>query len=83
MSFSRKDEVLADQLGVFVMADAGYDPSGMVELMQILENKATVRMPEFFSTHPNPENRIGKIQQAIREYHPIHLKEGKTHESSG
>ncbi|MCU0599117.1 MAG: M48 family metalloprotease [Desulfobacterales bacterium] len=83
MSFSRKDEVQADQLGVFVMADAGYDPAGMVELMQLLEKKATVRMPEFFSTHPNPENRIGKIEQAIREYHQHHGKEGKIHESSG
>jgi predicted Zn-dependent protease len=80
MSFSRKDEIQADQLGVFVMADAGYDPAGMIELMQLLEKKATIRMPEFFSTHPNPENRIGKIQQAINDYHLQHLTQGKAYE---
>ncbi len=72
MNFSRKDEIQADRLGVFVMADAGYNPSGMVELIQLLEKTASVRIPEFFSTHPNPENRIEKIQAAIQEYrsHP-------------
>jgi beta-barrel assembly-enhancing protease len=82
MSFSRKDEVQADQVGVFVMADAGYDAAGMVELMQILEKTATIRMPEFFSTHPNPENRTGKIQQAIRDYHSKNLTKGEIYESS-
>jgi beta-barrel assembly-enhancing protease len=82
MSFSRKDETQADQLGVFVMADAGYDPNGMIQLMELLDKTATTRMPEFFSTHPNPENRIGKIKQAIQEYQAKHLAQGKKHEPS-
>jgi beta-barrel assembly-enhancing protease len=79
MSFSRKDEVQADQLGVYVMAEAGYDPNGMIQLMQLLDKTATTRMPEFFSTHPNPENRIGKIEQAIQDYQSKHLTQGKKH----
>jgi predicted Zn-dependent protease len=54
----------------------------MVELMQILEKTATIRIPEFFSTHPNPENRIEKIEQAIQEYQLQHQTKGKAHASS-
>ena len=71
MRFSRKDEVEADRLGVYFMADAGFDPGGMVELMMILEETGRgARMPEFFSTHPSPDNRIEKIRQAIAGYAP-------------
>jgi predicted Zn-dependent protease len=71
MKFSREDEVEADRLGVFFMTDAGFDPNGMVELMEVLEKSGGgARMPEFFSTHPSPDNRIEKIRQAIAEYAP-------------
>jgi len=44
---------------------AGYDPNGMVETMQILLDLQTVRPIEFFSTHPNPENRVAQLQERI------------------
>jgi beta-barrel assembly-enhancing protease len=34
------------------------------------------RPPEFFSTHPNPENRIGEIEAAIQEEFPNGVPEG-------
>ena len=41
------------------MADAGYDPHELLAVMQILKRASGGgRQPEFFSTHPNPENRI-------------------------
>lgn len=68
MNFSRDDEVLADRLGLYFMADVGYDPVGMIQLMEILQKTSRGnRVPEFFSTHPNSENRIEKIQQAIKD----------------
>jgi predicted Zn-dependent protease len=39
--------------------------------MKILEESSQGnRPPEFFSTHPNPENRIQRIQAAIKERFP-------------
>jgi predicted Zn-dependent protease len=39
--------------------------------MRILEEASEGnRPPEFFSTHPNPENRIQRIEAAIRERYP-------------
>ncbi|HET7456907.1 MAG TPA: M48 family metallopeptidase [Gemmatimonadaceae bacterium] len=68
MRFGRQDELEADALGVTEMKKAGYDPEGMAELMQILEQAGGgSRQPEFFSTHPNPENRLARIQTEIQQ----------------
>lgn len=66
MSYGRDDEIQSDTLGVCLMLQAGYDPNAMIELMRILQDAGGgARQPEFFSTHPNPENRIARIQEAI------------------
>jgi predicted Zn-dependent protease len=67
LKFGRDDELEADYLGVCFMNDTGYDPNEMINVMQILEAASTGnRPPEFFSTHPDPGNRIQRIQQAIQ-----------------
>jgi predicted Zn-dependent protease len=71
MRFGRQDELQADHLGVRLMSESGYDPQAMIALMKILEESSQGNQPpEFFSTHPNPENRIQQIQVAIREQYP-------------
>lgn len=43
----------------------------LIRVMEILaESSESNRPPEFFSTHPNPENRIQNIQQAIEAEFP-------------
>ncbi|MCA0960304.1 M48 family metalloprotease [Muricauda ruestringensis] len=65
----RNDELESDELGVLFMIEAGYDPYQMIEVMKILKAAAGPnRVPEFQSTHPDPENRIEKIQEAIQKY---------------
>ena len=71
MRFGRQDELEADQLGVRLTGESGYDPNSMVALMKILARSSDGgRPPEFFSTHPSPENRIQRIEQAIKEQYP-------------
>lgn len=36
MSYGREDELESDRLGVRFMADAGYNPNAMVQVMEIL-----------------------------------------------
>ena len=71
MKYGRADEIESDTLGVRFMSEAGYDPRAMVRVMEILAaaNEGP-RPPEFFSTHPNPENRIQNIQAAIEKEFP-------------
>ncbi|MGC4046633.1 MAG: M48 family metalloprotease [Armatimonas sp.] len=79
MKFGRNDELEADHLGVKFMSEAGYDPRAMLGVMEVLKSAAGGgRQPEFFSTHPNPENRSGKIQAAIKELYPSGVPSGMT-----
>lgn len=65
----RDDELESDELGVLFMLQSGYDPNEMIKVMEILKAAAGPnRVPEFQSTHPDPENRIEKIKEAIEKY---------------
>jgi predicted Zn-dependent protease len=78
MKFGRKDELESDQLGVKFVSQAGYDPRGMIEVMKVLKEASKTRTPEFFSTHPNPENRVEKINEAIKQVFPNGVPDGLT-----
>ncbi|RKN78414.1 M48 family metalloprotease [Ulvibacterium marinum] len=65
----RGDELESDELGVLFMIRSGYEPREMIKVMEILRDAAgSNRTPEFQSTHPDPENRIQKIKEAIQKY---------------
>ncbi|MGB5462957.1 MAG: M48 family metallopeptidase, partial [Aureibaculum sp.] len=69
MKYGRGDELESDDLGVRFMLKAGYRPEEMIGVMEILKTAAGPnRTPEFQSTHPDPENRIEKIKEAIQKY---------------
>ncbi len=79
MRYSREHELESDRLGVRLMAQANYDPRALIEVMTILEEAAGGgNPPEFFSTHPNPENRRERIQEAIDQEFPNGVPEGLT-----
>jgi predicted Zn-dependent protease len=65
----RGDELESDDLGVRFMIKAGYEPREMIGVMKILKNAAgPSRVPEFQSTHPDPDNRIQHIEESIEKY---------------
>jgi predicted Zn-dependent protease len=65
----RGDELESDDLGVLFMIESGYNPEEMIGVMDILKKAAGPnRVPEFQSTHPDPDNRIEKIQEAIERH---------------
>ena len=67
MKYGRDDELESDRLGLRIMAEAGYDPRAMVRVMEVLAQASGggSRQPEFFSTHPAPENRAARIREEI------------------
>ena len=69
MSYGREDELQSDVLGVKFMMKSNYDPEAMIGVMEILKAAAGPnRTPERMSTHPDPENRVQKIKEAIEKY---------------
>lgn len=77
LKYGRNDELQSDREGVKYMAEAGYDPRAMIGVMQVLQESAKGgRTPEFFSTHPNPENRSQRIKEAIQKQFPNGVPDG-------
>ena len=77
MKYGRSDESQADQVGVRLMSEAGYDPRSMIKVMQILEQVGGgSNQPEFMSSHPDPGNRIEGIQEEIDKEFPNGVPEG-------
>ena len=71
MRYGRDDELESDALGIRIMAEAGYDPRAMIGVMETLARASSgSRQPEFFSTHPHPENRQARIRQEIEKRFP-------------
>jgi beta-barrel assembly-enhancing protease len=67
MKYGRDDELESDFLGVCFIDNAGYEPSELIRVMEVLAaSREGPSPPEFFSTHPNPENRVERIQEAIQ-----------------
>ena len=67
LPYSRIQESEADQIGLILMAKAGYDPREAVPFWKRMNEKGGSRPPEFLSTHPAPETRIKDIEAHIPE----------------
>ncbi len=66
-AYSRHDEYEADRLGIKYMSLAGYDLSGMIKTLKILEVESHgARPPVFLSTHPYIEDRIKAAEVEIQ-----------------
>lgn len=59
---SRVQETEADVVGQQLMARAGFDPRAAVGLWQNMITASSSRPPQWLSTHPNPQSRIGELQ---------------------
>ena len=69
MKYGREDELECDEFGLIIMAEAGYDPHAMIEVMNVLASAGgggTSAPPEWASTHPDPGNRIQRIKESIK-----------------
>jgi predicted Zn-dependent protease len=65
LPYSRTQESEADEIGLMLMAEAGYDPREAVKLWQNFEALAGERPPEFLSTHPAEGTRIERLQELM------------------
>jgi predicted Zn-dependent protease len=68
LKFSRDDEQDADRVGATIMRRAGWDPHGMVELMQSIrkqEKRDPGAAETFFSNHPSPADRLALLKRVV------------------
>jgi predicted Zn-dependent protease len=77
LPFSRDQESEADQIGLELMARAGYDPRAALTLwnkMSAASNSSG--QPKFLSTHPAPKERIKDIEKNLPRVLPLYAKRG-------
>lgn len=65
-NFSRADEREADEMAVELMAATGYDPEGLARLLERLMREGTGGSG-FFSTHPDPAERVENVRAFARD----------------
>lgn len=66
MPYARKQEYEADEIGLIVMALAGYNPQTAVPFWtRMAQSSQGGAPPEFLSTHPTDEKRIARIQEIM------------------
>jgi predicted Zn-dependent protease len=77
LPFSRDQESEADQIGLELMARAGYDPRAAVTLWTKMNAAAGGSgQPKFLSTHPAPKDRIKDIEKNLPRVLPLYAKRG-------
>jgi predicted Zn-dependent protease len=78
-SFSRRQEVEADQIGVATIARAGLDPYGAARFLESLGRSGSMRAglsgrgadePDIMSSHPSTPERVSRAIAAAREIGP-------------
>ncbi len=77
LPFSRTHEYEADEMGLYFMAMAGYDPSQSVDFWKAMAANNQSKAPEFLSTHPLDENRIARINQKLPEAMKYYQPQGR------
>lgn len=65
LPFSRAHESEADEIGVLLSADAGYDPRGAITLWQKMGALGGERPPELLSTHPSETTRVADLEDLM------------------
>jgi predicted Zn-dependent protease len=84
LKFGRDDERQSDDLGLRYMTRAGYDPDEMPNVFRTfdrMQSDGGGRIPEWQSTHPDPENRVGRIEAQIVNL-PPDMRDGKVERAS-
>jgi predicted Zn-dependent protease len=71
LKFSRDDERQADELGLRYMVKENHDPREMAQVMRTLQRASQAAggggIPQWLSTHPDPQNRVELINSQIEK----------------
>ena len=73
LPFSRAMEIEADNMGMELMARAGYNPEGAVSVWQKIRALGDgSNPPQFLSTHPSDATRVANLQSELPKVMPLY-----------
>lgn len=77
LGFGRRAELQSDDLGLTLMARAGYDPREAIGFWRRMQAQGGDAPPEWLSTHPSHETRIEEIEALMPKALEIYRGGGK------
>lgn len=72
LPFSRSHESEADEIGLMLAANAGYNPEAAIGLWQRMGANSEGAPPEFLSTHPSPDTRIDRLRALMPQANELY-----------
>lgn len=72
LPFSRRHESEADEIGLDLMARAGFKPSQAVRLWELMGEMSGGSGPELLSTHPVPATRVKDLNRQVPSVMPLY-----------
>jgi predicted Zn-dependent protease len=67
--YSQSQEFDADNLALALLADTGYEPSSLIDMLKALQKNLPKYPGGFNKTHPAPEKRISNAEKSLDLYH--------------
>lgn len=69
--YSRNLEYEADADAAVILKRLGYDPNGLVDMLQVMDQRLKPGGLDFAKTHPDPENRIQQLKKTLGPFRPV------------
>ena len=69
---SREAETEADQVGLRLSAEAGFNPEAAVSLWEKMAQYSNSKTPGWLSTHPDPGSRINAMRLEAEQLKPVY-----------
>jgi predicted Zn-dependent protease len=69
--YSRSSENQADLAAISILQRTGYNPNGLVTMLNQMKTRLKPGRQDFAATHPSPDSRLAEIQQYIGKYSTV------------
>jgi predicted Zn-dependent protease len=78
LKYGRNQELEADEMGLYLMSMAGYDPRQAKPFWERMEaqGSGSEKQPEFLSTHPSPDHRRADLDKHMAKALEFYKKAG-------
>jgi predicted Zn-dependent protease len=77
LPYSRTHETESDNMGLKLMAKAGYEPKEAANLWRRMKATSNSKMPGFLSTHPSHDNRINNLEEKSQQVKELYKNSPK------
>jgi len=66
--YSRSFENQADAAAVRILIRVGYDPNGLIDMLEVMQTRLKPDRHDFAATHPSPASRISTIEASLGKF---------------